>query len=63
MPYEYQSVATDSRVTVAPPTGSAGRVGNWVTRGIDIDIVVAAAVHLGEVDCAEHGDKRLKIEN
>jgi hypothetical protein len=37
-------------MAVAPEDGSLDGVGDGVPHGIDIDIVVAAAVHLGEMD-------------
>ena len=45
---EYQPVRTYAFVTVAPIFSSRRRVGYWVLHGVDIDIVVAASVHLGE---------------
>ena len=45
---EHQSVGADALVPVAPDLGTGVRVGNGVVHGINVDVVVATAVHLGE---------------
>ena len=35
-------------MTVAPKNGSLGGVGNRIAGGVDIDIVIAASMHLDE---------------
>lgn len=49
---KYQSVGTDALVAVAPLNGGRLRVGYIVLRGVNVDVVVTTAVHLGEMDLA-----------
>ena len=45
-----QPISTDSLVPVGDPNRKfRGRIGDGVIRAIDVDIVVAGAVHLGEL--------------
>ena len=45
---QHQAVAADARVAVAPATGCLCRIGDGPATDVYIDIVVAAAMHLGE---------------
>ena len=47
---QHQSVAADALVAVTPKDGCLNGIGDGVLHGINVDIVVAAAVHLGEMD-------------
>ena len=46
---EHQSVGTDALVAVTPLDGGRLRVGDIVLRGVNVDVVVTTAVHLGEM--------------
>ena len=52
--YQHQPVRTDTPMAVAPCNGSHRRVVNRVLHGIDVNIVVATAVHLCKPDFLCH---------
>jgi len=45
---QHEPVAADAHVTVAHAAGQAGRVGDRFLESVDVDVIVAGAVHLGE---------------
>ena len=47
---DHKAVGADAIVAVAPENGCLGWIGDGMLHGIDIDVVVSAAVHLGEFD-------------
>ena len=48
--YQHKSIAADTLVAVAPFDSGSRRVGNRMARHINVDVVIATAVHLAKRD-------------